>query len=170
MLFDAGKLMDFITRRAARNADMVYEGDQVWTSANVPFLGFYDKTRPWNDLGQKPHIVLVKGNLSAPEGLAGAGVLIVSGRLECVGTLDYRGLILVLGAGQLALAADGPGIAGGVVTGKLVDSGGDITFGAPDIEIGGYTQITADRDLVRMALRLFPVEQISFREIASSDP
>ena len=170
ILFNADGLKDFIERRAPRVADMVYEGDRIWTGANMPFLGFYDKTMPWNAPAQKPHIVLVKGNLATPEGFDGAGVLIVTGNLECAGTLDYRGLILVLGEGRLALSTDGPGVAGGVVAGKLIDSGGDIIFGAPDIDIGGFTRITADKDLIRMAHRLFPVEQISFREIAGSDP
>jgi hypothetical protein len=170
MLFNAGELKDFIDRRAPRIADTVYEGDRLWTTTSLPFLGFYDKTKPWNDPVQNPSIVLVKGNLTAPDGLAGAGALIVTGKLECGGTLDYRGLILVLGAGQMSLAATGQGIAGGVVAGALTDSGGGVAFGAPDIEIGGDTRITADKELVRMALRLFPVEQISFREIAGSDP
>jgi hypothetical protein len=170
ILFDAGELGDFIDRRAPRMADMIYEGSQLWTEANMPFLGFYDKSKFWNDPAQNPYVVLVKGDLTAPEGLSGAGVLIVTGRLDCMGTLDYRGLILVLGEGQLTLAADGPGIMGGVVTGKLADSGGDVTFGIPDIDISSFTRITADKELVRMALRLFPVEQISFREISGSDP
>ena len=171
MLFDAGGLTDFIDRRAPRMADTIYEGDRVWSESSLPFLGFYDKTVPWNDPAQKPSVVLVKGNLTATEGLTGAGVLIVTGRLECAGTLDYRGLVLVLGAGKLSLkATGGPGIAGSVVTVKLVDSGAGVTFGIPDIEIGGATRIAADKDFVRMALRLFPVEQISFREIAGSDP
>ena len=169
-LFNADWLMDFIKRRAPRMADMVREGDHIWMKAGMPFLGFYDKTKPWNAPAQKPLFILVNGNLSAPEGLTGAGVLVVTGRLECAGTLDYRGLILVLGTGQLALATEGQGVAGSIITGKLVDSGGKITFGAPDIDIGGFTRITADKDMVRMALRLFPVEQISFREIAGSDP
>jgi len=170
MLFNADRLMDFIGRRASHMADIIYEGDRHWTGANMPFLGSYDKTRPWNDPAQKPYFVLVRGNLTAPDGLSGAGTLIVTGRLECGGTLDYRGLVLVLGAGQLALAADGPGISGGVITGKLVGSGGNVTFGTPEINIGGFTRITADKEQVRMALRLFPAEQISFREIAGSDP
>ena len=170
ILFDANAMTDHVGRRAPRIADTIYDGDQHWTEATMPFLGFYDKTSPWNDPTQKPYIVLVKGNLVAPEGLSGAGALIVTGKLECAGTLDYRGLILVLGAGELALDTDGPGIAGGIVTAKLVDSGGDFTFGTPDIEIGGFTRIIADKELVRMALRFFPVEQISFREITTSDP
>jgi hypothetical protein len=170
ILFDAGGLKDFVERRAPRMADMIYEGDRFWTETSKPFLGFYDKARPWNDPVQRPRIVLVKGNLTAPDGLRGAGVLIVTGRLECAGILDYRGLILVLGAGELSLAVDGPGITGSIITGKLINSGGDVIFGTPDIDIGGFTRITADKELVRMALRLFPVEQIGFREIAGSDP
>ena len=170
IFFNANAMNDYIGLRAPRIADIVYAGNQNWTKSTMPFLGFYDKTRPWNDPPQKPYIVLVKGNLTVPEGLSGAGVLIITGKLECAGTLDYRGLILVLGAGELSLAADGPGIAGGIVTAKLIDTGGEIMFGAPDIEIGGATRIIADKELVRMALRLFPVEQISFREITTSDP
>ena len=170
ILFDAGAMKDFVRRRAPLMADIVYEGDRHWTESNMPFLGVYDKIRPWNDQAQNPLIVLVRGDLTAPDGLSGAGVLIVTGKLECAGTLDYRGLVLVLGAGELSLSADGPGIAGGVVTAVLADSGGGAAFGTPYINIGGFTRITADKELVRMALRLFPVEQISFREITTSDP
>ena len=170
ILFNAEKLMDFITRRASRMADVTYEGDKFWTEATLPFLGYYDKTKPWNDPTQKPYVVLVKGDLIAPDGLSGAGALIVTGKLDCSGIMDYHGLILVLGAGQLSLATNGPGIKGGVITGKLLDYGGSVTFGTPDINIGGFTRITADKELVRMAHRLFPVEQISFREIAGVDP
>jgi len=170
MLFDADRLSDYIERRAPRMADVVYDGDRIWTEPGMPFLGFYDKTRPWNDPAQKPLFVLVNGDLTAPDGLHGAGTLIVTGRLKCAGTLDYQGLVLVLGAGRLALATDGPGIAGGVVIGRLIGSGGGVTYNVPDIDIGGFTRITADKELVRMALRLFPIEQISFREIAGSDP
>ena len=170
ILFDAAAMKDFVRRRAPRMADIVYEGDRHWTESNMPFLGVYDKTRSWNDQAQNPLIVLVKGDLTAPDGLSGAGVLIVSGKLECAGTLDYRGLVLVLGTGEMVLATDGPGIAGGVVTAGLVDSGEGVAFGTPYIYIGGFTRITADKELVRMALRLFPVEQISFREITTSDP
>ena len=170
LLFSAGWLMDFIERRSRNIADIVYNGDMVFTGASQPFLGFYDKTKPWNDSLQKPYFVFVNGNLTATNGLAGAGVLVVTGSLQCSGNLDYRGLILVLGAGQLALGAEGPGIRGGVITGRLLYSGGEAAFGAAQIDIGGFTRITADKELVRMALRLFPVEQISFREIAGSDP
>jgi len=170
ILFDAGEMKNFIGRRTTRMADMTYEGDQLRSEPDMPFWGSYDKTIPWNDPAQKPYFVLVNGNLAAPDGLSGAGVLIVTGSLECSGTLDYRGLILVLGEGRLALDTDGPGVAGGVVAGKLIDSDEGVTFGIPDISIGGSTRITADKALVKMALRLFPVEQISFREITSSDP
>jgi hypothetical protein len=170
ILINPGEMWNFIARRAPRMADATYEGDQLWDGTDMPFLGYYDKVKPWNDPAQKPAAVLVSGNLSAPGGLSGAGLLIITGSLECAGTLDYRGLILVLGDGRLKLATDGPGIKGGVFVAGLVHSDEGVSFGTADIAIGGNTLITADRELVRMALRLFPVEQISFREIAGSDP
>jgi len=169
-LLQAGRLRDFVARRAPRMADKVYEGDQLWTAGSAPPLGAYDKGRPWNDPSQKPLFTLVRGDLDAPEGLRGAGVLVVAGRLSCAGTLDWRGLVLVLGGGELSLDGDGPGIAGGLVVGRWIDGGGGAAFGVPVVAIGGATRVTADRDLVRMALRLFPVEQVGFREIAGADP
>lgn len=167
-LFNAEYLWNFIQHKAPAFADQTYDGDQVW--GTPPFLGTYDMSKPWNDPTQKPRITLVKGNLTALGGISGAGILIITGSLECSGNIDFRGLILTLGSGRLILHGSGPGIKGGVLAGSLVNSGGVITFGVPLINIGGDTRITADKASVRMALRLLPVEQISFREIAGSDP
>ena len=169
-LSDPVWLHDFINQRIPRLADTIYAGNQLWTAAGMPFLGAYDKSRSWNDPTQNPRITLVSGDLTTPEGLSGAGILVVTGALECTGTLDWRGLVLVLGEGNLILDGDGPGISGGVVTGKLINSGGGAVFGTPEIAIGGLTRIAADQELMRMAMRMFPAEQISFREIAGTDP
>ncbi|MDR1728705.1 MAG: hypothetical protein LBT74_12405 [Acidobacteriota bacterium] len=169
-LLDASRLQGFATRDAPQAADRVYDGGQLWTASSTPPLGAYDKDLPWNAPSQAPRVTLVRGDLAAPDGLSGAGVLVVTGGLECAGTLDWRGLILVLGEGRLSLDAGGPGVAGGLVVGKLTGTGAGAAFGAPEIEIGGATKVTADRELVRMALRLFPVERVGFREIAGIDP
>jgi hypothetical protein len=52
----------------------------------------------------------------------------------------------------------------------LIDQGGAIVFGTPGLSITGTSRFVSNKDAVKMALSLIPVSQISFREIAGSDP
>jgi len=101
---------------------------------------------------------------------SGGGLLIVTGDFFCSGPYAYNGLVLVVGSGNITAAGYGQGIDGGIVAASLVESGGKIVFGTPGLSISGNSRFSSNRDAVRMAISLIPASQISFREIAGSDP
>jgi hypothetical protein len=108
--------------------------------------------------------LIVNGDIS------GGGLLIVTGNLSYTGSFVYNGLVILVGSGHLIAAGTGSEITGGIFLVNLTNSGGEISFGTPGISIGGDSRITANRDAVKMAVGLIPASQISFREIAGSDP
>ena len=97
-------------------------------------------------------------------------MLIVTGGLSYTGPFEYSGLVLVIGSGSLSADGSGPGIQGGLILANLMNSGTGAGFGVPLIAVGGNSRIISNREAVRMALGLIPVSQVSFREIAGSDP
>ena len=163
-------LWEFVHVHAHRIADTIFEGPQDWTPGSAPYLGSYESSRPWNAPGQDPRITLVNGNLRAAEGFTGGGMLIVTGNFSCSGPIAFNGLVLVIGSGNFAISGSGSGIIGGLAVASLVNAGESIDFGVPTISISGNSRIVADLDAVHMAIRLIPPAQISFREIAGSDP
>jgi hypothetical protein len=169
LLLDPRFLWDFIHTRAPKIADVYFDGNQSW-SGDAPYAGSYDSTRPWNAPGQDPKITVVNGDLHVTGGFTGGGLLIVTGTLSYTGPFAYIGLVLVMGAGLLAADGSGPGIEGGLLVASLDNSGGTPAFGIPIISVAGSSRLSANRDVVKMALGLVPVSQISFREIAGSDP
>jgi hypothetical protein len=170
LLLDPRFLWDFIHTRAPQIADVCFDGNQNWSGGNAPYAGSYDSAMPWNAPGQDPRITVVNGDLNVTGGLSGGGLLIVTGTLSYTGPFAYGGLVLVIGAGILAADGSGPGIEGGLLVASLENSSGTPIFGIPIISVAGNSRISANRDAVKMALGLVPVSQISFREIAGSDP
>lgn len=170
LLLKPGYLWKFVHVQGPRLADQIFEGSQDWTAGGTPFLGSYDSTKPWSAPGQDPRITLVNGDLTAPEGFSGCGLLIVTGDFSCAGPISFKGLVLVIGSGNLAISGAGEGIVGGLVVASLAKIGETVTFGIPGISIGGNSRIIADRDIVLMAISLIPATQISFREIVGTDP
>jgi hypothetical protein len=170
LLLQPAYLWEFIQSHVPKMADNIYEGYPVRVEGNVPFLGAYDSSKQWNAPGQNPKITLVKGDLQAPDGLSGGGLLIVTGGLFCSGPISFNGLILVIGAGNLVLSGSGPGVTGGILVASLTHSETGASWGIPHISIGGYSRIYSDRETVRMATSLIPDKQISFREIVGVDP
>jgi hypothetical protein len=170
LLLDPAYLLDFINVRAPKSADSYFKGDQNWLNGNAPYTGSYDPTKPWNAPGQDPKIVVVDGNLNISGGFSGGGLLVVTGKLSCSGPYAYNGLVLVIGSGNLAVDGSGSGIEGGSVIVSLVQQGGQVTFGTPGISIASNSRFASNKNAVKTALGLLPVSQISFREIAGSDP
>jgi len=162
-------LWGFIQNQAPKMADAIYEGSPFRLEGNSP-LGSYDSAKPWNAPGQNPKVTLVKGDLLATEGLAGGGLLIVTGGLACSGPISFNGLILVIGSGNLVLSGSGAGVTGGILVASLASSTVGVSWGIPSISISGSSRIISDRETVRMATSLIPASQISFREITSEDP
>lgn len=170
LLLDPAFLWDFIHRKAPRFADVRLDGDQHWLSGSPVFLGAYDAAREWNAPGQDPKVTIVYGNLDAPGGLSGGGILIVTGDFSCSGPCSYTGLVIVMGSGNFRMTGTGQGIEGTVLLANLVEAGGAVSFGTPGIDIGDGSRIAYNRAAVRMASGLIPALRSSFREIAGSDP
>jgi hypothetical protein len=170
LLLQPEYLWEFVQNQAPIMADAVYEGAPVQVEGNSPYLGTYDSSKSWNAPGQNPKLTLVKGDLYAPDGLSGGGLLIVTGQLLCSGPIAFHGLILVVGSGNLVLSGSGPGVTGGVLVASLTSSDMGISWGIPDISISGSCRIISNKEAVRTAASLIPARQISFREIAGVDP
>jgi len=76
----------------------------------------------------------------------------------------------VIGSGNLNLSGSGIMIEGSVFTASLVNEGGMTGFGVPNLALSGDVRILSNLASIRMAVGLIPPAQISFREIASTDP
>ncbi len=170
LLLNPQYLWDFVYVQAPKFADSFFRGDQHWSDGGAPYAGSYDVSKPWNAPGQDPKITVVDGNLFVTGGFSGGGLLIVTGSLYCSGPYAYNGLVLVLGAGNLVAQGTGQGINGGLLAASLMDQRGEIIFGTPAISISGYSRFLSNREAVKAAIALIPASQISFREIAGSDP
>jgi hypothetical protein len=170
LLLNPAYLRDFTDNKAPAMADSLYTGDQLWLDGEAPYLGAYDVDRPWNAPGQDPKITFVRGNLRTNGGVTGGGLLIVTGDLQVSGSFKYNGLILAIGSGRAILSGPGVDIEGEILIVNLTDVSGATVLGTPGISIGGDSRISSNRDVVRMAVGLIPPSQISFREIAGSDP
>jgi hypothetical protein len=169
LLLSAQSLWEFMHVQAPQFADSRFEGNQEWTEGNSPYAGFIDPAKPLNAPGQDPIITFVDGDLRISGDFSGAGLLIVTGEFFCSGRCGYNGLIIAAGSGRITLEGPGQGIEGGIYTTGIYSSGGEIGFAPPSVSISGG-RIIGNSDAVRMALSLVPVSQISFREIAGSDP
>lgn len=108
------------------------EGSEAGTST-TPKLTFYD------------------GSVEIGPGLAGTGLLIVTGTLTMKGNCEFYGLILVLGEGELIRNGGGNGATLGAIVVAKYDSTG---FLAPtfDTSGGGTSDIKYDSEWVRRAL------------------
>jgi hypothetical protein len=170
LLLNPRYLWNFVHVQAPKFADNFFGGDQHWSDGSAPYAGSYDVSKPYNAPGQDPKITVVDGNLYVTGGFTGGGLLIVTGNLFCSGPYAYNGLVLVLGAGNLVAQGSGQGINGGLLVASLTEQSGGITFVTPGISVSGYSRFLSNRDAVKAAIALIPVSQISFREIAGSDP
>jgi hypothetical protein len=120
-----------------------------------------------------PKITWVDGNLNVTGGITGAGLLVVTGELDMGGAVNWDGLVLVIGTGDFWAHGMNRGIHGGLVVANLTLVGGVPTFGLSTIfDIRGNSDIASyDGSLASMGNGLFPLKQISFREITSrTDP
>jgi hypothetical protein len=169
-LLQPGYLWEFAFNKAPRLADSFFSGNQDWLGASAPYLGSYNPAEPSNAPDQDPRITVVNGDLRVSNGVSGGGLLIVTGSFSCSGSFSYSGLILVIGSGNLMLTGTGAVIEGGLFTANLLNSGGSIVFGASRISINGNSRVNSNDGALRMAISLIPPTQLSFREIAGSDP
>ncbi len=170
LLLNPRFLWNFVHSQASQIADTFLEGDQWWSEGSAPYAGSFDTAKSWNAPGQDPRITVINGSLNVTGTFSGGGLLVVSGNLNYSGLFAFNGLVLVVGSGNLIADGSGQGIVGGLLVAGLIDQGGEIVFGTPGISIGGASRFVENRDAVKMAIGLLPASQISFREIAGSDP
>ncbi len=171
LLLDTTYLREFVDSVAPQFADNVFLGNQSWDGSAVPELGAYDPTEPFNAPAQRPMATLVDGDLSIGGSVSGGGLLIVSGRLRVTGRFSFSGVVLVIGAGEMELAAADLALSGAVLVAAVSGSAGAASWGSPRLTIGGNSRLTMNVDAVRTASRLIPPAQLGFREVTSGlDP
>ncbi|MDA2934824.1 pilus assembly PilX N-terminal domain-containing protein [Acidobacteria bacterium AH-259-D05] len=112
-----------------------------------------------------PQITFAEGDLTFSE--SGAGLLVVKGRLDLKSGFAYRGLILVVGTGELDTV--GPvDLLGGFFIGKMIgpDVNGDYTYDIPQISISGVSKFYYQGSGMELGYELLPIKLKSWREIA----
>ena len=97
-----------------------------------------------------PQIVYVNGDLTLTGNKTGYGILVVTGTLTVKGTVQWNGLVLVVGQGNLQM--DGTNtFTGAVVVAKTKDSSGNAlsTLGSPTFGVNGGGNSNGGRVLQR---------------------
>jgi hypothetical protein len=123
-----------------------------------------------------PKITFVSGDLDATGGITGAGMLVVTGELQMGGSIQFDGLVLVIGTGAFWAHGMNRGIHGGLIVANLMLVNGVPVFGRSqtvfDFDIRGNSDIaTYDGSLSSMGSGLLSARQLSLREVTSSlDP
>ena len=129
---------DFLSNFAGSDvpgfADNSFQGNQSWAAGSTPDLGNYDPALPSNDPAQRPKVTLVNGDLSIGDGVAGGGLLIVTGRLTVNGRFAFNGLVLVVGKGEMEAYGMNPGVRGGVYLASLLGSSGQSSWGTVEAD------------------------------------
>ena len=109
-------------------------------------------------------MTLVDGDLLIDGVVEGAGLLVVTGKMTISGAFVFRGIILILGAGELECGGASR-ISGAVYMAHIGASGGVSVWDVPKLTVRDDSRIVYDPNLVRIAVRLIPPLQKSFREI-----
>ncbi len=151
-IFDATYVTNFI------------DGISAFADTTIP-----DGSNHSDDMGDDDHpeITFCPGDCRINGSSIGAGMLIVQGRLELTGTLDYRGLILVVGDGEYEQSGN-VDILGGVFVAKTIDNGdGTWSYGEPSLTISGNGDLYYQNSGIRLAYGLIPMKQLGWRQISS---
>jgi hypothetical protein len=172
MLLDPNYLWDLINNVLPLYADNYFEGDQTWTGHEDLDLGTFDLTKPDNHPSQNPRVSMVKGDLNIGGNISGGGLLVVTGQLTGHGSMSWHGLVLVIGGGDFNGGGLNVGLDGGIYIANLSEGDdGAIEFGTPRLSLGGACFFRMHGAAIRMAIRMMPPAQLSFREVNSlTDP
>jgi hypothetical protein len=115
---------------------------------------------------QEPKITVANGDFTLSGGGSGAGIMVVRGTFNYSGAFHYKGIILVIGEGQMVVGGANKSVIGGVYLAKLIDQGnGQYTFGAPTFSLSGNSNFYLKKSYIRMGISLLPLKTLSWREI-----
>ena len=113
-----------------------------------------------------PKITYVDGDMEIQGNAVGAGILIVRGTFEVGGSFEYDGVVLVVGEGEINLHWANEGLIGGMYVQALTkNSDGHWVPGTSTLRLNGNSDFYFSSDMVRMGLRLLPLELLEWREI-----
>lgn len=166
LLLDPSFLGRFVRVALPRFADTLYSGSQTWNGFAPASLGSYDPSLPSAAPSQDPRVTYVDGDLFIDGNLEGAGLLVVTGKVVLTGQFSFKGLLLIIGAGELDCGGVAS-ITGAIYLASLSDLSGIPTWGPAKLTIRESSRVTFNRDFVRMAIRLIPPTQLGFREVTS---
>lgn len=153
-IFDPEFIAGFI-QRVASVADLTYPGGTSLSGSGIK-LGTDDA----------PKITYVNGDLKVSGNGSGAGILVVTGKLDYNGAFHYNGVILVVGQGEVELGGANKSIVGGLYVAKLVEEAdGRHSFGTPSFTLSGNSNFYFRSASVRMGLSLLPMKTLLWREI-----
>ncbi len=151
-------MMNFVTRAKAI-ADVIYPDATTFNG---------DLGDDGSVAGGSPQVTFCDGDCQFGGNGHGAGLLIVTGRLDWNARRKFRGLILVVGDGELNIAGNGgggKGILGGLFVSKITGAPGSYTFADPLVTIGGQMHFYFQGSGVRMAYSLLPYRLLGWREV-----
>ncbi len=117
------------------------EGRYFTTASPPPDFGTIDK----------PVLTFVDGDVDLPPA-GGAGLLVVTGTFTMRGSADYKGLILVMGGGQLLRDGGGNGNSWGAVIVARFGNSGDFLAPTFNSNGSGTADVRYDSEWVRKAL------------------
>ena len=157
-VFDANYIMNFL-QKVKPFADVIYPDGTNYNG---------DLGDDGSVAGGSPQITYCEGDCSLGGSGHGAGLLIVRGRLDYGGARGYRGLILVLGDGELKSSGSRTGVLGGIYVAKIVgpDGGGNYSFGIPQFSFNGRTNLYYQGSGMALGYSLTPIKTIAWREIS----
>jgi Tfp pilus assembly protein PilX len=118
-----------------------------------------------------PKVVVVTGNFSLNGN--GAGILVVTGELVFNGTIDYEGLILVIGQGSMRRSGAGNGtLSGAIVVANTLGPDGvagtsDDVLGPPkfDTSGAGYSNVNYCSTAINQALSVIIPRPVAFKHL-----
>ncbi len=136
--------------------DFMYGENGLYSRANAE--NRYFTTKPAvADMSNPKQITFVDGDVNLGAGDQGSGLLVVTGKLTTTGNTNFKGVILVLGAGSVERSGGGNGvISGGIVVAKFDKTSGG--FGKPTFTTdgGGTSLLQYDSKAVGEALSAVP--------------
>lgn len=115
-----------------------------------------------------PKITVINGNAKISNA-GGTGILLVTGDLTLSGNLDWNGLILVIGTGNLTLSGGGnKNIYGGIYVAQTTGPSGPLsTLGSPNVNYngGGTSHLYYDSCKIAQAVGNQSFRVITYREM-----